>query len=136
VNRLTNYFSKIQKIEKSDSNSEQDINVPTTNTLCDCDSVVSSAVPTSASDSEKQEHAADGENTSNTNLNFPAVWSDQQWLERKEKHKWLIAKNEHLGCSDCSQVGHLGLYKTQGLLPSSEWTNCTVTLMVQKQSSN
>jgi hypothetical protein len=55
------------------------------------------------------------------------VWSDQQWLERKEKHKWLIAKNGHLGCSDCSQVGHLGIYKTQGLSPSSEWTTCADT---------
>jgi hypothetical protein len=43
------------------------------------------------------------------------------------KHKWLIAKNGHLGCSDCSQVGHLGLYETQGLSLSSEWTNCTIT---------
>jgi hypothetical protein len=32
-----------------------------------------------------QEHATDGEITSNTNVNYPAVWSDQQWLERKGK---------------------------------------------------
>jgi hypothetical protein len=93
VNKLTNYFSKIQKKETSDSNSEQDINIPTTNALCDCDSVVSSALPTSTSDSEKPEHATNSENTSSTNENYPAVWSDQQRLERKEKHKWLTANN-------------------------------------------
>jgi hypothetical protein len=87
VNKLTNYFSKILKKETSDSSNEQDINISTTNTLCDCYSVVFSAFPTSTSDSEKQEHATDGENTSSTNVKYRAARSDQQWLQRKEKHK-------------------------------------------------
>jgi hypothetical protein len=64
VNKPTNYFNNIQKKEISDSNNEQDTNIPTTDAPCDCDSVVSSAVPTSTSNSEKQEHATGDENTS------------------------------------------------------------------------
>jgi hypothetical protein len=46
MNKLNKNYSKIQKKGKSDSNSEQDINIPTTDTPCDCDSDVFSAVPT------------------------------------------------------------------------------------------
>lgn len=42
--------------------------------------------------------------TVNKIINYPEVWTEQRWLERKEKHKWLICKNGLLGCSDCSAV--------------------------------
>lgn len=74
-----------------------------------CDGV--SVVPTSTSDYENKEYATKGEIL--TSINHPAVRSDRQRLERKEKYKGQIAKNRHLWRSDCSQASYLGLYKTK-----------------------
>ena len=51
------------------------------------------ALSVSLAPAEQEEHVGNAIDICATNsVEYPAVWSEQQWLECKGKHKWLIAK--------------------------------------------
>jgi len=44
-------------------------------------------------------------------LDYPRVWSVEQWLRWTDKHPWLQCKNEMVGCSICSEIPQIALDK-------------------------
>lgn len=119
-NKLTNYFTKISKTEKNGVNVDEIETIPVPSESA-CDSSVPLEVFT------EHDSAGDKGETGNAIKDYPSVWSEEQWLEREAKHKWLVSKNGRLGCSDCASVRNLGLHKTQGLFLSNEWVCCEVS---------
>ena len=59
-------------------------------------------------------------------LDWPKVWSLKQWLGWKNKHPWLVCKNELVGCSICADIPKIALDK-RGIHVSKEWSLCTVS---------
>jgi OTU-like cysteine protease len=62
-----------------------------------------------------------------TSTDWPSVWSESVWNEKKQLYPFLFSSNGKLGCKSCKHVGSLSTWKTQGLHLSAEWVKCSIT---------
>ena len=58
---------------------------------------------------------------------WPIIWSEEAWREKREKYKFLLCSNGRLGCSSCRAVSGLQAFSAQGRHLAVEWVNCLNT---------
>jgi len=58
---------------------------------------------------------------------WPIIWSEEAWREKREKYKFLVCNNGRLGCSSCRAVSGLQAFSAQGRHLAVEWVKCLIT---------
>ena len=57
---------------------------------------------------------------------WPSVWSEEVWHEKREKYKFLVCNSGRLGCSSCKAVSGLQAFSAQGRHLAAEWLHCQI----------
>lgn len=70
--------------------------------------------------------SADHASTDSVHNRYPDIWTLNIWHEKKTTYPWLVCKAGKLGCSTCSALSNLSVYKSPGVVISPEWSGCNV----------
>lgn len=53
-------------------------------------------------------------------------WSEDQWIEKKDKYTWLMSQNKKIRCRICKEFDDFKSYKNQNIEMAKEWTSCQI----------